>query len=243
MPPHPVVVEQRLRARLCEQTLRAQAGDLVGSMLAAAFVAGILTILLTAIGGEALLKSAHELSGPTWLWIVTTLGSWGVLAAGNLCSRSRGERLKRRIGMLAMGMALGAIAFGLSQYLMVTYGEGSVPRAMVHGGWAREMYDRGGMPKFPAYLAYFGAVFFVISWWKQSDPLRPSRLKIAPILLAVLAAWICQLAWPFPQPWGFMLVAAISITTQLTAPWISPADRAIQFHAEAQRRGGGGVPL
>jgi hypothetical protein len=174
---------------------------------------------------------------------MTTLGSWTVLAAGKVCSRSRGERLKRRIGMLALGMALGAIAFVLSQHLMVTYGEGSVPRAMVRGGWAREMYDRSGMPEFPAYLAYFGAIFFAISWWKQSDPLRPSRLKIAPILLAVLAAWICQLAWPFPQPWGFMLVAAISITTQLTAPWISPAERANYCHAEAQRRVGDGVPL
>src|SRR4029078_11419069 len=100
----------------------------------------------------------------------------------------------RRIGMLALGMALGAIAFVLSQHLMVTYGEGSVSRSMVRGGWAREMYDRSGMPEFPAYLAYFVAIFFAISWWKQSDPLRPSRLKIAPILLAVLAAWICQLA-------------------------------------------------
>jgi hypothetical protein len=87
------------------------------------------------------------------------------------------------------------------------------------------MYSASGMPQLPAFMAYFGALFFTIGWWKQSDQLRGSRLKIAPILLTVLAAWIWQLVWPFPQPWGFMLVAAISIVTQLSAPWMPPAER------------------
>jgi hypothetical protein len=32
--------------------------------------------------------------------------------------------------------------------------------------------------------------------------------------------------WHFPQPWGLMLVASISIAAQLAAPWVSQADRA-----------------
>jgi hypothetical protein len=43
--------------------------------------------------------------------------------------------------------------------------------------------------------------------------------------MTILAAWIWQLVWPFPQPWGFMMLAAISISTQLSAPWISSKDR------------------
>ena len=74
-------------------------------------------------------------------------------------------------------------------------------------------------------VAYFGALFMTIGWWKLCDPLRSSRLRIAPILLAVMAAWIWQMFVPFPQPWGFMLVASIAIATQLSAPWISPAER------------------
>ena len=35
-------------------------------------------------------------------------------------------------------------------------------------------------------LIVFGAVFLTIRWWKQSDPLRSSRLRIAPILMAVM---------------------------------------------------------
>src|SRR3954451_15418693 len=95
------------------------------------------------------------------------------------------------------------------------------------GLFGREMYDSSHMPTLPAFLAYFGGVFLTIGWWKQCDPLRRSRLRIAPILLTVLAAWIWQLVLPFPQPWGFMLVGSIAIATQLSAPWLGPKDRAV----------------
>jgi hypothetical protein len=96
------------------------------------------------------------------------------------------------------------------------------------------LYDSSGDPTLAAYMAYFGAIFLTIGWWKQSDPLRSSRLKIAPILLGVLAAWVWQLVLPFPQPWGFMLVAGIAIATQLSAPWLSPAYRTAAISKRAQ---------
>jgi hypothetical protein len=190
-------------------------------MVGSAAIAAILAVVLTVIGGDSMRDSTNELAGPMWLWLMTTAGTWLTLGAGKLCERTSGESwLKRRGGMLLLGLALGAIAFFSSQFLMVKLGT-------VHGGppAARELYDSSGAPMLAAFLAYFGAVFFTIGWWKQSDPLRSSRLKIAPILLTVLAAWIWQLVFPFPQPWGFMLVAAISIATQLSAPWVSPAAR------------------
>jgi hypothetical protein len=220
------MVERELRAGLCGKSFSQHGAGLTGSMLSAAVIAGLLTVIMSVIADDAVRKSAEPLAGPVWLWLMTTIGSWLVLAAGKVCERSRGERLKRRFGMLAVGLAFGAIAFVLSQHLMITFGEGSIPRGLVRNRWAEGMYSQSGMPELPAFLAYFGALFFTISWWKQSDPLRPSRLKIAPILLTVLAAWVWQLVWPFPQPWGFMLVAAISIVTQLSAPWMKPAERA-----------------
>jgi hypothetical protein len=53
-------------------------------------------------------------------------------------------------------------------------------------------------------------------------------------LLSVLAAWVWYLAIPFPQPWGFMLVASIAIATQLSAPWLSPAARTAAIVRRAQ---------
>jgi hypothetical protein len=224
-PIHPAVLEQQARARICDKTFSQHAAGLTGSMLSAAVLAGLLTVVLTGIAGDAVLGSAEPLAGPVWLWLMTTLGSWLILAAGKVCERSRGERLLRRFGMLALGLAFGLIAFAFSQHLMLSFTDDSLARGIIRDDWVRNMYTTGGLPRLPAFLSYFGALFFTIGWWKQSDPLRGSRLKIAPILLTILAAWIWQLVWPFPQPWGFMLVAAISVVTQLSAPWIPPAQR------------------
>jgi hypothetical protein len=225
--------EQQGRLLLCEKTAGDHVGELTGSMLSAAIISGILTLIMTAIGGDALKHSADQLAGPLWLWLMTTVGSWLVLFAGKTCERSRGERMKRRIGMALVGLAFGAIAYATSQFLMVDLGE--APKQALRGSpMFREMFDAGGSPKLPAFLVYFAAVFFTIGWWKQADPLRSSRLKIAPILLTMLAAWLWWLLISFPQPWAFMLVAAMSISTQLSAPWLSPAARAAAVNRRQQ---------
>jgi hypothetical protein len=156
---------------------------------------------------------------------MTTLGAWLVLAAGKICERSSGEWVKRRLAMLALGLVFGAIAFISSQHLLVTFGGRQTLQNLTHGGLLHGTFSSAGVPQIGAFLAYFGAVFVTIGWWKQVDPLRRSRLRIAPILIAILAAWIWMPAFPFPQPWGFMLIASIAIAAQLSACWFSPAER------------------
>jgi serine/threonine protein kinase/threonine/homoserine/homoserine lactone efflux protein len=225
--------EQHGRQMLCEKTAGDRIGELTGSMLAAALIAGVLTVVMTAIGGETMDNSTNALAGPAWLWLATTAGSWLVLGAGKLCERTSGEQIKRRFAMLVLGLVFATVAWGSSEYLMVKLHDGFAARSIAGSGFARSMYGPDGAPQLTAYLAYFGAIFLMIGWWKQVDPLRSSRLRIAPILLAILAAWVVQPLLPFPQPWGFMIVAAVSITTQLSAPWLSPAERT----AAANRRG------
>ncbi len=189
----PISWEQQGRLLLCEKTAGDQVSELTGSMLAAAVIAGILTLVMTAIGGPSMDDSANPLAGPTWLWLMTTFGVWLVLGAGKLCERSSGELVKRRLGMLVLGLTFGAIAFASSDYLMVELGHRSMARGGPVARIFRDLYNSSGEPTLPAFMAYFGAIFLTIGWWKQSDPLRSSRLKIAPILLAVLFAWIWQL--------------------------------------------------
>jgi serine/threonine protein kinase len=230
----PLSWEQHGRLLLCEKTAGDQIGELTGSMLASAAIAGVLALVMNAIGGRSMDDSADPLAGPTWLWLMTTLGAWLVLGAGKWCERSAGEMVKRRLGMLVLGLVMGAVAFAASQYLMVELGHRSMPRNTPIARIFRDLYSSTGEPGLAAFMAYFGAVFLTIGWWKQCDPLRSSRLRIAPILLAVLAAWLWQLVIPFPQPWGFMLVAGIAIATQLSAPWLSPAQRTAAIARRAQ---------
>ena len=51
---------------LCEKTAGDHVGELTGSMLAAALTAGILTVVMTAIGGKSMDDSANPLAGPAW---------------------------------------------------------------------------------------------------------------------------------------------------------------------------------
>jgi hypothetical protein len=217
--------EEAGRQILREKTAADRIGELTGSMLAAAMIAAVLTAIMAAVGAEKLQSSSNPNNGLAWFWLMTSVGSWLALAAGKCCECSSGEVIRRRFGMLMVGLVFAAAACMTSQYLMVTFDDASAMRRLANSGLVSDLYDPAGSPKLPAFLAYFGAIFLTIGWWKQTDPLRSSRLRIGPILIAILFAWLWQLVWPFPQPWGFMLVASISIATQLSAPWLSPADR------------------
>jgi hypothetical protein len=207
------------------KTLGDRVGESAGSMLTSAAIALVMTVVISTIAGESLDNSANPLAGPAWLWLTITLGSWLVLASGKVFELSSGEVVKRRFAMLVLGLVLGALAFGLSQFLMVRMHDGTIVRSIAGDQFSGAMFDSHGTPRLAAYLTYFGAVFLTVGWWKQVDPLRSSRLRIAPILITILAAWIWHFVCPFPQPWGFMTVAAISIATQLSAPWLSTHDR------------------
>src|SRR5205814_2307623 len=145
----PISWEQQGRLLLSEKTAGDHVGELSGSMISSALIAGILTVIMAALGGDSLTHSPGSLAGPVWLWLMTTVGSWLVLSAGKFCERSRGEMVKRRFGMLAVGLAFGAIAFFTSQFLMVNFGEGL---GHVRGSpAAASMFEAGGAPKLPAF--------------------------------------------------------------------------------------------
>ena len=222
---HPQAWDERGRALLGMKTAGDRVGELTGSMLAAAAIALVLTVVMTAIGGEALDNSPNSMAGPAWLWLMTTLGSWLVLGAGKFCERSSGEQMRRRFGMLALGLVFGAIAFASSEFLMVRFHDGISIASPLGNDLARHMFNADGAPRIASFLTYFGLIFLTIGWWKQTDPLRTSRLRIGPILIVIFAAWAWWFLLGFPQPWGFMLVAAISITAQLSAPWLSQQER------------------
>ena len=191
-------------------------GELAGSMLAAAFVSAIVTALAVMLGQEAINNGGHSASGAAWLWSATTLGSWLVLAAGKLWEPRQGEQVKRRFVQLVMGLALGSLLLLLQQFLL----------ADVARDW-----------KATAFPAYFAAVFAMIGWWKQTDPLRESRLRIMAVTAALIVAglWLLPgvaldlIQEPFDGgrfPWPFVVPAMISLVVQLSAPWMSPQERA-----------------
>jgi hypothetical protein len=208
----------KLPAALIAKPARERIADLLGSMLFASGATAVVSVLLLLARGVP-----PEAAQFAWLWIVSTLGTWSVLAPAKRWEATRGDGARRRFAMSVLGLGVGAVSWGLSDVLMV-----SLPR-MSHGAggdWGENtrirltgLFSLTGEPLAGAFLLFFGLLFLSLRWWRQADPLRPRRVSLGATALAVLAAWVIHIFCPFPQPWGLMVAAAVSLATQLASPW------------------------
>jgi hypothetical protein len=192
--------------------------ELVGSLLMSTVVAGVVSVLfLIARGVEPKLEQF------AWLALVSTAGAWGILVPSKFWEGSDGEPIYRRFVLLLMGLALGVGAWAASNMLMVDLHYEMNDGAKFRGGdYLADFYNADGSPGLLAYMPYFGFLFPVLRWWRQSNPLRSTRLSLWSTLVCVAWALILSLPWPFPQPWGLAVAATVSISVQLSSPWIDP---------------------
>jgi len=225
--------EQQGRAALRMRTFGDRAAELSGSMLAATVISAVLSVVMlvlyTAMAEGArsgvLDGSMGTIGSAVWLWLVTVLGSWSVLVAGKFMESSSGEQIRRRFAMLVVGMMLALVAFGLSQFLMVDMVSISAGEAARIARWQRGMIEPSGVPLLPAYLAFFGAVFATVGWWKQTDPLRSSRFAVGRLVTTGVIGLIWMQIWPFPGPWAYFLPVAMAVAVQLSSPWLNKQER------------------
>jgi hypothetical protein len=127
--------------------------------------------------------------------------------------------------MLVVGLGLGASSFALDRLLMIRLPfSQSLRPSRWHIDW--DFYNRlDGAPHLEAYLAYFGLMFFLVPWWRQADPLRPSRVRIGSLAWTLFVALLLNLICPFPQPWGAIVATIISLAVQLASPPAAKANR------------------
>jgi hypothetical protein len=232
----PLSIEQQGRIALGMKTAGDRAGELSGSLLASAIISAILSLLIMIVNGEDLARgSVQTWTFYAWLTLVSTAGSWLALTAGKFWEPRSGEQMKRRFMQIVMGLGLGLFAFATSQVLMVgaPHGHQFVAHNIDESLASPAMYINR-VPGLSVFLAYFTAVFATVGWWKQTDPLRSSRLQVGSLVVTLLAAFLWSFAWPFPQPWGIMLAGAMCISVQLAASWFTPQDRVALRQAAAR---------
>jgi len=216
--------QELVRENLKAKQLGVRLGELSGSWIAAAIIAALVSVVMIA-AADQFDTNIDTLSLYAWLAIASTFGAWAVLAVGKFCEGVESDAVRRRVVMLALGLAVGAAAFGLQQALLVDL---QVARATI--GSHTSLFSADGTPKLPLFLVFFGALFLVPGWWKQTDPLRKSRINLMTLAGCVLLGGAISFFWPFPQPWGLMLAATISLAAQLSSPWMTAKER------EAARR-------
>lgn len=188
-----------------------------------ALVAGVLSLIGLAIGGKPLNASVYTWSFFAWMAITTTISSWAVIAVSKVWEGFDGDDVRRRFLMLIVGLGLGVAAFGVRDFLGVRLQDDIVMRSS--NDWLANLYNNDGTPRIPAFMLYFGCVFGVLRWWKQSDPLRETRLSIWSVGICVILARITQEFVPFYQPWGLMAVGITAVAVQLSAPMVSTSER------------------
>ena len=192
--------------------------ELLGSMIVGSLVAVVMCVVMLLIKSYRTGVPQPELCA--WLALVSILGTWAVLVPAKFWEGTHGEPILRRFILMVIGFGVGAAAYGLASLLLVGLPADAFPEApyrMPDG-----FYGDGGHPLILAHLAAFGALFFIMRWWKQADPLRPTRLAFGALIVSVVIAGLVAGLTQFPQPWLSMVAGAVSVAVQLSSPWVNP---------------------
>jgi hypothetical protein len=235
--PRPLSVKQWKVAKRKQLALvkpSARWSELTGSWIGATVVIAVFTTLVAIFQTGSGTTGQPYVVGLDWSADMAFICSWAAIALGKRWQTSEGDSALRSFIQLTLGLAIGAAAYGLSDYLMVPWSTitarkfGDLPVQHWRGFFAAD-----GTPLLPAYLAYFPLLMGLVQWWKQADPLRRARFSLMSVLWSVLVGGLVHLIVPFPQPWGALIFAATSIAVQLATPWHNPDERLELTHERA----------
>jgi hypothetical protein len=192
----------------------------VGSLIIAAIVAVVVSGVMVVIGAPRVQPNQF-----VWLAFSAIAGAWAVLIPGKLFEGHEGDPIVRRFVFLVIGLVVGAVSYGFSDLLMVRLPNGvdwDLNRPARNLG---SLYDSQGAPLLMTFMTYFGFLYLVPRWWRQTDPLRRVRLSLFFTAVVAFWAWVLHQFWWFPQPWGVMLAVTISVAVQFSSRWITSKDR------------------
>lgn len=214
--------EQRMRAALGQK--ESFLSELVLNLIFATGISAVLALIWLVFGGVNLVAAPAA----AWmlfalLFVAMAVPTWTILSFGRLWESSPGNSLVRRCALFAAGFAIGGIVFGVSLALGSPLAHEAVPSiepalaSLYHPSFRTTEV----MPTLPAALFQFAFLLGLMHWWRQSDTLRPRRFHLRVVLLAMAAS----LFLPFPQPWGMLIAAGISIAVQLAATFANQTTR------------------
>ena len=201
-------------------TPRERVTELLGSLIIAGIVALVVSLVMVVISGGRV-----EANQFVWLAFSAIAGAWAVLIPGKLFEGREGDPIVRRFVFLVIGLLVGAVSYGFSDLLMVRLPNGvdwDLNRPVRN---LENLYDNQGSPLLMAFMTYFGFLYLVPRWWRQTDPLRRVRLSLFFTAVVAFWAWVLHQFWWFPQPWGLMLAVTISVAVQFSSRWVVPQAR------------------
>ncbi len=214
---------EKPKPALVLRTPRERMTELLGSMLTAAFVVCAATALISFIA--CFVGTQPSVPQIAWLLGVGLLGTWSILIPAKYWEGKADEPLLHRFTQMMIGMALGCAAFGMQSwfFMQLTHNRDFARAEGLYRNVA--FYLNRDVPTAMAFIAVFGATFFLINWQRQANPLRTSRARIGSVVASMFLAWVASFFLDFPQPWMPMLAGIISLTVQFSSPWLHPKSR------------------
>jgi len=211
--------------------IRERVTELVGSMLGGAVVAVTMCLvmgLVVSLGaGNGFAVGDYSQYG--WLILMSVIGTWTILVPTKFWEGSRGEPRLRRFVLMIFGLVLGLVAVASTVGLMVDLPHDhdfpSLEMGEITGLQSSTMSYEHALPQMKYYVVAFGLLLLTIRWWRQTDPLRKSRLNLWTMFGCAFMAALIADACGFPQPWLVMFACAVSVSVQLSSPWVHPRQR------------------
>jgi hypothetical protein len=217
----------RVNQELVAKPLRAKWAELLGSMLMAACVAALASLIAPVLMG--IRGTSDGLALYLWLALVGTLGSWAILVPSKFAEGKVEDQVPMRVTLMLLGGLVGLAAWGLSDALLVQMpsakGLQDTSGVISHNmlGWNQPA--AGANPSLAMFVTYFACLFLLVRWWRQAEYTREARLSVWHVVTCVFWALLVHLFWWFPQPAGMMVAGVIAFTTQLSSPWLPPSQR------------------
>ena len=200
---------------------RVRVAELASAMLWAAPLVALLAVPTGALLGIDATAQPQQLA---YLAGMALLGVWGVLIPAKAMEGRAIDPTTRRLVYLGVGVALGAVGLGLTEWVRVGLTPGNALRDVhVDANRIMSWFDRGNLPL--RHLSYFGLLYAANGWWKLTARDRKARFRIWPTLVATAIGAVLLPFWPYQQPEGVAVAALIALVTQLVSPWSEQAAR------------------
>lgn len=196
--------------------------ELVGSLLIGALACIVLNLLGFALGGELLGDSIEPWARFAWLTATSVVGTWALLAFGKCWEHRNGGYWICRLVLAGIGLGIGVFAFFVACSCNI-----DLTRLAAEDFQARqtEQFVLASIPIFPAYLIFFAVLFGILRWWRQSDPVRRTRLSVFNVVVCLVAAAVLSHLVGVPLTVSCILAVVISVSVQLASPWFHPDNR------------------
>ncbi len=211
-------------------TLQKQVTELCLAMMLAAFLAGVLCIVLAAVTRmtdfQEIVKS----------YLLAVACCWAVLIPTKFWRAAVEDSWARRTVLLTLGLAIGLEAFWLDGMPLRALWANDAPAPLeaappqprpraIH--FLRGPFPENQTPVAFGYLAYFGLAFFATRWWRYAERNRAHRFTWSAVFVAAFWAFMLTFLLPTQQErtTGFIALVLASAVIQLVSPWQPSAPR------------------